>query len=222
METKLDYLYYRTPAQPSACGPYKTTSTYNGCSFAEAHQTVAPSRTDYTYKTADAGGKGGSSMSSASDAELISEITTYPKSFTDILGKDEAKQIAFITKHPQLVSILQPYFPNLIAKLSLPTPVPEGFKILAATSPSPKIEKPSIVAPPAQVSDIVKAKQLKANPELLSFILGKDLASQVKFVKTNMNDKDLMKTISKSYPSLFAKALNKEKFTMPNHGIGIF
>ena len=104
METKLDYLYYRTPAQPSACGPYKTTSTYNGCSFAEAHQTVAPSRTDYTYKTADAGGKGGSSMSSASDAELISEITTYPKSFTDILGKDEAKQIAFITKHPQLVS----------------------------------------------------------------------------------------------------------------------
>ena len=29
METKLDSLYYRTPAQPHLCGPYKNATNYN-------------------------------------------------------------------------------------------------------------------------------------------------------------------------------------------------
>jgi len=53
METKLDGLYYRTSARPGACGPYRTASNYNNCSFDQAHKTEEPSRTDYSITEKD-------------------------------------------------------------------------------------------------------------------------------------------------------------------------
>ena len=53
MDTKLDGLYYRTSARPGACGPYKTASNYNGCSFDQGRKTEAPSRTDYEITEKD-------------------------------------------------------------------------------------------------------------------------------------------------------------------------
>ena len=53
MEKKLDGLYYRTPAKPYLCGPYRTVSTYNNCSFDQARKTQANSRTDYVKTAKD-------------------------------------------------------------------------------------------------------------------------------------------------------------------------
>jgi len=53
MEKKLDSLYYRTSARPGACGPYRTVSTYNNCSFDQVRKTQEPSRSDYTKTEKD-------------------------------------------------------------------------------------------------------------------------------------------------------------------------
>lgn len=53
METNLDGLYYRTSARPGACGPYRTASNYNNCSFDQARKIEAPSRTDYAIAEKD-------------------------------------------------------------------------------------------------------------------------------------------------------------------------
>jgi hypothetical protein len=107
MNVKLDGLYYRTSATPSACGPYKTTTSYNGCSSAKAEATQAYSRTD--FKRDDAAN---AKMISAADQSKYSQILQYPESLGEILGS-EAEQLKFIKKFPNLETILKPLYPKL-------------------------------------------------------------------------------------------------------------
>lgn len=118
METKLDSLYYRTPAQPHLCGPYKNATNYNSCTFAQGHSTNAPSRTDFTREESKSKT---SSMASASDTAKFKQLMEYPKSLKDTLGSNEVDQINFIKKFPDLITVLKPLYPSLINKI-------EGFE----------------------------------------------------------------------------------------------
>jgi hypothetical protein len=113
MNAKLDGLYYRTSAKPSSCGPYKTTTSYNGCSAAKAEATQAYSRTD--FKRDDAAN---AKMISAADQSLYKQILQYPESLLDIIdSKDENIQREYVNnlikKFPNLETILKPLYPKL-------------------------------------------------------------------------------------------------------------
>ena len=99
LETPLDSMYYRTPAKPHLCGPYKYSSNYNGCSFAEVAKTEAPSTTDYkkTESFVD------SQLSAIAppvidDKMLINQILASPMAF-DLTPMTQADKLAFITRN---------------------------------------------------------------------------------------------------------------------------
>ena len=123
MIAKLDGLYYRTSATPSLCGPYKTTTNYNGCTPAQGQKTQAFSRTDFTRDDV-----ANAKMISAADQAKYRQILQYPKSLGDILGS-EAEQRNFIKKFPNLETILKPMYPKLFA---------EGYKNPSDTTHTPK------------------------------------------------------------------------------------
>jgi hypothetical protein len=110
METKLDGLYYRTPATPGVCGPYKNATTYNGCSFLQGRNTQAPSRTDYTKQNLK--------LNTASDSEKFRQLLNYPNMLNEIVGESESEQIRFINKFPVLKDVLKNYYPKLVASAS--------------------------------------------------------------------------------------------------------
>ena len=110
METKLDGLYYRTSATPGMCGPYKNTTTYNGCSFLQGRNTQAPSRTDYTKQNLK--------LNTASDSEKFRQLLNYPNMLNEIVGESESEQIRFINKFPVLKDVLKNYYPKLVASAS--------------------------------------------------------------------------------------------------------
>ena len=101
LETPLDSMYYRTPAKPHLCGPYKYSSNYNGCSFAEVAKTEAPSRTDYKYKKTESFVD--SQLSAVAppkidDKMLINQILASPMAF-DLTPMTQADKLAFITRN---------------------------------------------------------------------------------------------------------------------------
>ena len=110
METKLDGLYYRTPATPGLCGPYKNATTYNNCSFAQGKDTQAPTRTDYTKQNLK--------LSTASDSEKFRQLLNYPNMLNEIVGDSQSEQIRFIQKFPVLKDVLKNYYPKLVASVS--------------------------------------------------------------------------------------------------------
>jgi hypothetical protein len=116
MNKKLDALYYRTPATPSLCGPYKTVTTYNSCNSAQAEKTQEYSRTDYTMDKSKS-----DKMISAADQSLYKQIIQYPKSLPDIIGSNnENVQRTYvkklITKFPNLEDVLKPLYPKLFTE----------------------------------------------------------------------------------------------------------
>ena len=110
METKLDGLYYRTPATPGICGPYKNVTTYNDCSFLQGRNTEAPSRTDYTKQDLK--------LNTASDNEKFRQLLNYPNMLNEIVGESKSEQIRFINKFPVLKDVLKNYYPKLVASAS--------------------------------------------------------------------------------------------------------
>jgi len=110
MNIKLDSLYYRAPATPSLCGPYKTVSTYNSCSAGKSEATQAYSRTDFTRDEA-----ANAKMISAADQSKYKQILQYPESLADIIGS-EAEQRKFIKKFPNLEVVLKPLYPKLFTE----------------------------------------------------------------------------------------------------------
>jgi len=116
MNKKLDALYYRAPATPSLCGPYKTVTTYNSCNSAQAEKTQAYSRTDYTMDKSKS-----DKMISAADQSLYKQIIQYPKTLPDIIGSNnENVQRTYvkklITKFPNLEDVLKPLYPKLFTE----------------------------------------------------------------------------------------------------------
>lgn len=109
METKLDGLYYRSPAKPWMCGPYRTTSSYNACSFKDVKKIADPSRTDFSYEK--------QSNISASDSSKFKQLIQYPESLNEVLGSNKDEQIKFIKKFPYLKDILKPYYPDLVSSV---------------------------------------------------------------------------------------------------------
>jgi len=116
MNKKLDALYYRAPATPSLCSPYKTVTTYNSCNSAQAEKTQEYSRTDYTMDKSKS-----DKLISAADQSLYKQILQYPKTLPDIIGSnDENVQRSYvknlITKFPNLEDVLKPLYPNLFTE----------------------------------------------------------------------------------------------------------
>lgn len=112
METKLDGLYYRTPATPGMCGPYKNTTTYNKCSFAEVRNTKATSRTDYTFKRPI------SENFQVEDAK-VKMLIQEPNLFDYIVGKTESEKVNFVKKNfnnQELIKNLNIYYPTIVKK----------------------------------------------------------------------------------------------------------
>ena len=112
METKLDGLYYRTPATPGMCGPYKNTTTYNGCSFLQGRNTQAPSRTDYTLKRPI------SENFEVEDAK-VKMLINSPQLFDYVVGKNDTEKVNFIKKNfnnKKLMETLGKYYPKLVKK----------------------------------------------------------------------------------------------------------
>lgn len=123
--SKLDKLYYRTPAQPAICGGYKTSSTYNdiynvktgkydvGCTSDQAEKTSAYDRTDFDQKKSEEERK-----AKADELNKVMAILNNPRDLMKILGTDETATIAFIKKYPNLSILLQPIYPSLIQKVN--------------------------------------------------------------------------------------------------------
>lgn len=112
METKLDGLYYRTPAKPGMCGPYKNTTTYNKCSFQEVRNTKAYSRTDYTFKRPI------SENFQVEDAQ-VKMLMENPSLFDYIVGKTDLEKLNFIKKNisnKNLITTLNIYYPKIVEK----------------------------------------------------------------------------------------------------------
>jgi hypothetical protein len=115
MNEKLDGLYYRAPATPSLCGPYKTVSTYNGCSAEKAEKSQAYSRTDYTMEQSKS-----DKLISAAEQARYKQILQYPDSVADIVNSknenEKQKFREFITKFPNLETVLKPLYPKFFAE----------------------------------------------------------------------------------------------------------
>ncbi len=112
METKLDGLYFRTPAKPGMCGPYKNATTYNKCSFTEGRNTEAPSRSDYLMKRPTL------EKYEVDDAK-VKMLINGPHLFDYVVGKSEQEKIDFIKKNfdnKNLVETLGKYYPKIVKK----------------------------------------------------------------------------------------------------------
>jgi hypothetical protein len=115
METKLDGLYYRTPATPGSCGPYKNVTTYNKCSFEQAHNTQAYSRSDYILKRP--------TLEKYEDVKVedakVKMLINGPQLFDYIVGKSDNEKINFIKKNfnnKELIETLGKYYPQIVKK----------------------------------------------------------------------------------------------------------
>jgi len=108
-ESRLDNLYYRTPAKPFLCGGYKTVSTYNGCSFDEVRKTTLPSRTDYTYNK---------NPMFAADYQKVIDLSEYPEKINELVSPNANEQIKFLSKYPILIPLYAKKFPQLAANYS--------------------------------------------------------------------------------------------------------
>ena len=123
--SKLDNLYYRVPVQHSVCSGYKTASTYNVvynvktgkkdtlCTPKQAEETTAYDRKDFDQKKSEEERK-----AKADELNKVMAILSNPRDLKKILGNDEPTIIAFIKKYPNLSTILQPIYPDLIQKVN--------------------------------------------------------------------------------------------------------
>jgi len=110
-ESRLDNLYYRTPAKPFLCGGYKTVSTYNNCSFDEVRKIALPTRLD---------GKAPMVINpmSASEYQKVIDLTQYPENINAIVSTDVNEQIKFLAKYPILIPLYVNKFPQLATNYS--------------------------------------------------------------------------------------------------------
>ena len=103
-ESRLDNLYYRTPAKPFLCCGYKTVSNYNNCSYDQVRKTTDPSRTDYTFNQ---------NLNLADEYQKVITLSNYPERINDILGEEKNDQIKFLSKYPILIPLFANKFPKL-------------------------------------------------------------------------------------------------------------
>lgn len=103
-ESRLDNLYYRTPAKPYLCSGYKTVSRYNNCSFDQVRNIADPTRTDYTFKQ---------NLILADEYQKVITLTNYPDRINEILGEEPNDQIRFLSKYPILIPLFAKKFPQL-------------------------------------------------------------------------------------------------------------
>ena len=101
LQYPLDSLYYRTPAKPHLCGPYRYSSNYNGCTFEQVAKTEAPSRTDFKFSKKES--YVDSQLSAVAppkfnDNEFIKQILAQPMAF-DLSPLTPTDKLAFITRN---------------------------------------------------------------------------------------------------------------------------
>lgn len=105
-ESRLDNLYYRTPAKPFLCCGYKTVSNYNNCSFDQVRKITAPTRTDYSFNQ---------DLRSSAEYQKVITLSNYPERINEILGEEPNDQIRFLSKYPILIPLFAKKFPQLAA-----------------------------------------------------------------------------------------------------------
>jgi len=113
LQYPLDSLYYRTPAKPHLCGPYRYSSNYNGCTFEQVVKTEAPSRNDFKFEKESYVDSQLSAIAPPkfNDNEFIMQILAQPMAFDLSPITSEAK-LAFITRNinnKQLIDTLMRY-----------------------------------------------------------------------------------------------------------------
>ena len=117
-ESRLDNLYYRTPAKPYLCCGYKTVSTYNKCSFDEVRNIALPSRLDGKPTAKPGTAPMVINPMSASEYQKVIDLTQYPENINVILGTDANEQIKFLSKYPILIPLFSKKFPQLATNYS--------------------------------------------------------------------------------------------------------
>ena len=119
-ESRLDNLYYRTPAKPFLCGGYKTVSTYNNCSFDEVRKIALPSRLDGkpTAKPGTTETPMVINQMSASEYQKVIDLTQYPENIDVIVSPVLNEQIKFLAKYPILIPLYVDKFPQLATNYS--------------------------------------------------------------------------------------------------------
>lgn len=119
-ESRLDNLYYRTPAKPYLCCGYKTVSTYNKCSFDEVRKIALPSRLDGkpTAKPGTTETPMVINPMSASEYQKVLTLSEYPERINELLGANVNEQIKFLSKYPILIPLFSNKFPQLATNYS--------------------------------------------------------------------------------------------------------
>lgn len=119
-ESRLDNLYYRTPAKPYLCCGYKTVSKYNKCSFDEVRKIDLPTRLDGkpTAKPGTTETPMVINPMSASEYQKVIDLSQYPDKINAILGPEFNDQVKFLAKYPILIPLFSKKFPQLAANYS--------------------------------------------------------------------------------------------------------
>jgi hypothetical protein len=117
-ESRLDNLYYRTPAKPYLCCGYKTVSTYNKCSFDEVRKMALPTRLDGKPTAKPGSTPMVINPMSAADYQTVLYLSEYPEKINELVSSNANEQIKFLSKYPILIPFYAKKFPKLAANYS--------------------------------------------------------------------------------------------------------
>jgi hypothetical protein len=117
-ESRLDNLYYRTPAKPFLCGGYKTVSTYNNCSFDEVRKIALPTRLDGKPTAKPGSTPMVINEMAAADYQKVIDLTQYPENIDVVVSPVLNEQIKFLAKYPILIPLYVNKFPELATNYS--------------------------------------------------------------------------------------------------------